>query len=324
MENTMKRIGLVLLILTTTALAEDLAAIRKRVEQWVAALPVVAHFDQPYAGTANPKQMLDLYLPKQRKSDGPLPVVVFIHGGGWRNGDRIGAAGGVLRFVRTGNYAGITVSYRLSGEEKWPAQIHDCKAAIRWIRGNAEKFGLDPDHIGVWGSSAGGHLVSLLGTSGGVKELEGDLGEFTQFSSRVTCVVNQCGPQDFKLPLMFRGGQPVIEDPAVAGLLGGRLADKEDAVVAASPVTYVTPDDAPFLTLHGTQDRRVDFKHAERIDAALTAAGVPSLLIPAIGCGHGIRHPQMHDRVAKFFDRHLRGMQVDIPAEPLAPVKSAR
>lgn len=149
----MKRMGFVSLILAATALAEDLASTRKRVEKWVAALPVVAHFDQPYAGTTNPKQMVDLYLPKERTDDKLLPVVVFIHGGGWTNGDRIGAAGRVLRFVRTGDYAGVTVGYRLSGEAKWPAQIYDCKAAIRWIRGNAGEFGLDPDHIGVWGRS---------------------------------------------------------------------------------------------------------------------------------------------------------------------------
>jgi len=315
---------LAFLLLTTSAIAQDLVAARKQVEEQIATMPVAAHFDQPYAGTANPKQMLDLYLPKEPKSDKPLPVVVFIHGGSWKAGDRISFATYPVRFVRTGDYAGISVGYRLSDEAKWPAQIHDCKAAIRWIRGHAKEFNLDAEHIGVWGTSAGGHLVSLLGTSGGIKELEGDLGEFNQLSSRVTCVVNQCGPQDFTMPLMHRNGQPVMEDVAVAALLGGKLAEKRDTVLAASPVTYVTPDDPPFLTLHGTKDERVDFAHAQRIDAALTKAGVPSLLIAITDGGHGFHNPQMFDRVTKFFDRHLRSMNVEISAEPLPDVKPKR
>lgn len=312
------RLCLVLpLLLPAIAFAEDLTQYRKQVEKQLEKLPVVAHFDQPYAGTNNPKQMLDLYLPKQRNGDKPLPVIVFIHGGGWKNGDRIRSAGSVVGYARTGDYAGVAVSYRLSDEAKWPAQIYDCKAAIRWIRGNAEKYGLDPKHIGVWGGSAGGHLVSLLGTSGDVKELEGDLGPYTKFSSRVQCVVNQCGPEDFRLPLMFRNGQPVTEDEAVVGLLGGSPAQKPDVAVAASPVTYVTADDAPFLTLHGTKDERVSFKHAEVIDAALQKARVPSLLIPVTDGGHGFYNPQIPDRISAFFDRHLRGREVNIPSDPL-------
>jgi len=315
---TMLTLGL--LLLPTAAFAEDLAPIRKQVEEQVAKLPVTAQFDISYAGNANPKQMLDLYLPKTKASDKPLPVVVFIHGGAWKNGDRIRSAGTVLPYVTSGKYAGISVSYRLSDEAKWPAQIHDCKAVIRWIRANAAKYGLDADHIGVMGSSAGGHLVSLLGTTGDVSELEGDVGPYKTQNSRVTCVVNICGPQDFQMPLMMRDGKPVTEDPAVAGLLGGALAEKKDAVIASSPITYVTKDDAPFLTLHGTKDERVDFKHALRIDEALTKVGVSSLLVPITGQGHGLSHPQMHARIGQFFDRHLRGGKVEIPAGALEPV----
>lgn len=312
-------LGVVILFAATARSEEDLKPIREKVEKQIANLPVEAHFDQPYAGTDNPKQMVDLFLPKNRKSDKPLPVVVFIHGGGWVNGDRIKSASAVVPYVLSGDYAGVAVSYRLSGEAKWPAQIFDCKAAIRWIRGNAKKYNLDPDHIAVMGGSAGGHLSSLLGTSGGVEALEGDLGEFTSFSSQVTCVVNFCGPEDFKMTLMYKDGKPVVNDPAVSGLLGGPLAEKQDAVVAASPVTYVTKDDAPFLTLHGTKDERVDFKHAERIHAVLTEAGVPSILIPITDAGHNLwGAPEIPDRVGKFVARHLRGATVEIPSEPIA------
>jgi acetyl esterase/lipase len=307
----------ILITFASSALAQDLAAPRQKLEKQIAALPVIAHFDQPYAGNDNPKQQLDLFLPKDRKSEKPLPVIIFIHGGAWARGDRVFSAGKVLDFVRSGDYAGVTVSYRLSGEAKWPAQIHDAKATIRWVRGNAAKFGLDPERIGVMGSSAGGHLVSLLGTSGGVKALEGGLGEFTAQSSRVTCVVNQWGPQDFTLPLMFKNGAPVTEDPAVADLLGGRLSENRDQVLAASPITYVSRDDPPFLTLHGTKDPRVDFKHAERLHAALTAVGVPSLLVPILDGGHGPDAPGMPERIRTFLDKHLRGLDAEVSPAPI-------
>lgn len=317
----MKTLVLPLLLISavSAAHADDAADLQRKIEQQVAALQLTAHYDLPYAGTANPKQRLDLFLPGRRAEGRLLPVVVFVHGGAWARGDRKGSASKVLPLVRTGNYAGVCLSYRLTDEAKWPAPIHDCKAAIRWIRGQAAAYGLDPDRIGVWGSSAGGHLVSLLGTSGGVRELEGILGTFTALSSRVTCVVNQCGPQDFALPLMFKDGQPVSEDPAVADLLGGPLASRRAEVIAASPMTYVSADDPPFLSLHGTADQRVDFKHAERIHAALSAAGVPSTLVPVINSPHGITHPEVPGLIERFFDRHLRGLAVAVPNSPLLP-----
>lgn len=124
--------------------------------------PIEAHFDLPYAGNTHPRQMVDLYVPKNRTVTTPLPVVEFIHGGAWIGGDRKSAAGALGGLLLNGNYAGISVGYRMSTEAKWPAQIYDCKAAIRWIRGNAAKYNLDPDRIAVWGGSAGGHLTSLL------------------------------------------------------------------------------------------------------------------------------------------------------------------
>ena len=157
---------------------------------------IKAELDIPYAGTDNPRQRLDLYVPKIPKADKPLPVVVFIHGGGWQAGDKRGGFGTVRPLVMTGEYAGVSVGYRLTGEAIWPAQIHDCKAAIRWLRANASKYNLDPVQIAVTGNSAGGHLVAMLGTSGDVPELEGTLGEYLKESSRVACVVDQDGPTE--------------------------------------------------------------------------------------------------------------------------------
>lgn len=315
----MKHLAILSLFLAfiSSALAEDLAAPRQKLEKQIAALPVIAHFDQPYAGSENPKQQLDLFLPKERKSEKPLPVIVFIHGGAWKRGDRAHVASRVLDPVNGGHYAAVTVSYRLCDEAKWPAQIHDCKAAIRWVRGRAAEFGLDPERIGVWGSSAGGHLVSLLGTSAGVMELEGDLGRFTHLSSRVCCVVNQWGPQDLTVPLMSQDGKPVVEDPAVTDLLGGPVTQKRAAAVAASPVTYATPDDPPFLTLHGTADQRVAFQHGERIHAALTAVGVPSLLIPIVDGRHGATHPEIGERIRDFLDKCLLDRNAEVLVTPI-------
>ena len=275
--------------------------------------------DQPYAGNDNPKQMVDVYLPKKRNTDKPMPVVAYIHGGGWKNGDRIGYAAAAIQLARTGDYAAVAVGYRLTNEAHWPQQAYDCKAAIRWIRGHAKEYNLDADRIGVTGSSAGGHLASLLGTSGDVKEIEGSLGEFTQLSSRVQCVANLCGPQDFTKALMFdKSGNPIVKDDAVIALLGGTYEEKHAEAVAASPITYVSNDDPPFLHLQGDVDQRVAFANATAIHAALGKDGVPSILIPIKGGGHSsVSHPEGIKRAKQFFDLHLRGITSEIDATPL-------
>jgi len=303
--------------------AEDFDSLKEKIQKQAQVHGVDMHFDVPYAGTENHKQMLDLYLPKNRASADPLPVVVFIHGGAWARGDRRYSSGDVFSLVKSGKYAGVKVSYRLSDEAKWPAQIHDCKAAIRWIRANAEKYGLDPEKIGVWGTSAGGHLVSLLGTSSDVPELEGNLGSYVDVSSRVACVVPCYAPQDFTIPMMFRDGEPVLEDKALVDLMGAPLADIREKLIAASPITYVTPDDPPFLIIHGTEDQRVDFVHAQKIHAALQEAGVSSILIPIEGGRHGAKHPELPGIIRNFFDKVLLGKDITISEEPLIGAEGA-
>ena len=273
--------------------------------------------DLPYAGNTNPRQALDLYLPKQRSTDKPLPVVVYIHGGGWSGGSRAGG-GPALGAATSGNYAGISVGYRLSAEVKWPAQIHDCKAAIRWIRGHAKEYNLDPDHIGITGSSAGGHLVCLLGLTGDTKELEGTIGEFTNLSSKVNCVVNFYGPTDMAAPLM-QGDAALKDDPAVSALLGGSLAEKAAEAKAASPLTYVHAGTPPFLTVHGTKDMRVNFSNATKLHEALTKVGSPSLLLPVTDGGHGFYSPEVDARVGQFFNIHLRGAEGVVSTKPVTP-----
>ena len=321
----MKTLLHLLLFIALPAFSQDLSAQKQKVVAMAANCEVEVMLDQPYAGNANPKQMVDLYLPKKRTSDKPLPVVALIHGGGWVNGDRIGYAAQAIQFAQTGAYAAVGVGYRLSKEASWPAQVFDCKAAIRWIRANAKKCNLDADKIAVWGSSAGGHLSSLLGTSGDVKELEGDLGPNRGFSSRVQCVVNLCGPQDFTQALMFdQEGKPVWKDDAVSGLLGGSAQEKHANAVAASPVTYVSKDDPPFITFHGTKDQRVAPRHAEAIHGALQKAGVPSLLVPITDGGHGsVGHPEVKVRGKQFTDKTLRGIESTIDTTPIQALPEA-
>ncbi len=237
--------------------------------------------DVVYGDAGGRPLKLDLVLPKE-KSDKPRPLIVFIHGGGWRSGDKAGGVGRVIPFVATGNYVGASVGYRLSGEAIWPAQIHDCKAAIRWLKANADKYQIDPERIGVWGSSAGGHLVNMLGTSGDVKELEGDCGSPGQ-SSRVCCVVPFCGPANFLAPKRFEGGR---SPSAVDLLLGGKIEEKQDVAKQASPITHVSKDDPPFLVVHGTADNTVPFEQAEMFYAALQKAEVDVTLVKILGGSH--------------------------------------
>ncbi len=259
---------------------------------------VEAHRDLEYVPGGHARQKLDLYLPK---TDHPLPVVVWIHGGGWRGGSKEGCP--AIPLTAKG-YAVASVNYRLSQHAIFPAQIEDCKAAIRWLRANATKYNLDTKHIGVWGASAGGHLVALLGTSGDVKELEGNGGNLDQ-SSRVQCVVDWFGPTDFTK----MGGKQEKPDSAMALLLGGPVKDKKQLAAKANPIAYVTKDDPPFLIMHGDEDKLVPMSQSELLDEALRKAGVESTIIRIPENGHGgpgFVSPENRKRIEDFFEKHLR------------------
>ena len=266
-----------------------------------------------YVGAGDPRQMLDLYLPETR-ADKPNPLVVYVHGGGWSAGSK-DDAGALVGLIRNGTpYAGASLNYRLTDQAQWPAQIHDCKAAIRWLRAHAQEYNLDPGKIAVFGISAGGHLVSMLGVTGGVKELEGALGQHLDQSSRVTCVLDFCGPSDF---LTFGGKGCVIdpEDPngVLAKLIGGPLKDRQEEARKASPVTYLTPDDAPFLIIHGDKDNIVPYAQATEFDTALKAAHIPALLLTGTEGGHVFFSGPLVERMNSFNARYLLGKDVQLP-----------
>lgn len=270
-----------------------------------------------YVGGNNPRQMLDLLLPKDRAGK-KRPMVVFVHGGGWMSGKKEDGLDIVRTLAATGDYATATINYRLTQEAVWPAQIHDCKAAIRFLRGKAAEYGIDPDKIGVMGASAGGHLVAMLGTSGGIDGLEGGLGSFAKQSSRVQCVVNFFGPANF---LTFFGKEVAIEkvrrDNMAVRLLGKKDEEIKANAKEASPVSWITNDDAPFFTAHGTKDNLVPFAQAEELHGALEKSGVESHLIAMEGAGHGFLNLELNRRIKLFLDGHLRGVQGDIPIDPI-------
>lgn len=246
---------------------------------------------------------MHLVKPKSPPKD-PMPVVVYIHGGGWRAGNRDAGVRPLSRLASRG-YFGATIEYRLSGEARFPAQIEDCKAAIRFLRSKAKEYGIDPDRIGVWGPSAGGHLVALLGTSGDVKELEGK-GGAAEFSSRAQAVVDWFGPTDF----LKMGKNKIDHDAANSPeslLVGGPIQENKEKVAAANPITYVSKDDPPFLIMHGDKDDLVPLGQSELLHAALQKAGVESKLHVVPGAGHGFGGRELDAMVDEFLDRHLKG-----------------
>ncbi len=257
--------------------------------------------DLRYIADGHEQNRLDLYLPE--KATGRLPVIVWIHGGAWWGSDK-GEDFPALPLAAKG-YAVASINYRLSQHALFPAQIEDCKAAIRWLRANAAQYHLDPSRVGVWGSSAGGHLVALLGTTGGLKDFDGKGGNLDQ-SSRVQCVVDWCGPTEFMTigKLADKPGTPV------AKLIGGPVQDNQEKARRASPVTYVSKDSAPFLILHGDRDDTVPLQQSELLARALKKAGVEVHLEIIKGNGHGgpgFVDAERRKLTEDFFAKHLGG-----------------
>ena len=262
--------------------------------------------DISYAGTDNARQTLDLALPIKRTSDKPLPVIAFIHGGGWRGGSKDGGLNRISGFLKSGNYAGVSIGYRLSNEAKWPAQIHDCKAAIRWVKANAVKHGLDGSKIAVHGTSAGGHLVAMLGTSAGVKAMDGSIGAYTSQSTKVACVVDYFGPTNFLRMNDFESRIDHDAKDSPEGLLiGGPVQDNKKKTLTADPISYVSKEDSPFLIMHGTKDMAVPYNQSVILHSALKKIGVPSALLTVTGGGHGVGGGVLNEHLQKFFDHHL-------------------
>jgi acetyl esterase/lipase len=252
---------------------------------------------------ANPEgQHLKLNLARPKDGTGPFPAVVCIHGGGFRAGSREGYNGTVLKLAQNG-YVAATISYRLAPKYQFPAAVEDTKAAVRWLRKNAETYHIDPERVGVTGGSAGGHLAQFLGVTGDVKEFDG--GQNPGPSSRVACVVNVYGPSDFTKSY----GKSVDAAEVLPQWLGGDLTTARRTHLRASPLYWVTPNAAPTLCIHGTKDPYVHHEQSEWLVEKLKAAGVEAELVLLDGAGHGFKGADA-ERAEKamldFLARHLK------------------
>ena len=259
--------------------------------------------DIEYVIAGNDTLLLDIYWHKHVSK--PEPLTIWIHGGGWRKGSKNNPREAV-RLLKHG-YAVASINYRLSDKAKFPAQIKDCKAAIRWLKVHAHKFNADSSRVGVWGSSAGGHLSALVGTSWYVDEWE-DVGDFQDVSSKVHAVCDYYGPTDF-LRMDDRPGKFVHNEPeSPEGLLiGGPIQENKEKTQLANPINYIRQGTPPFLILHGREDKLVLWEQSQMLHDALRAQGQSSELIILEGLGHGGKGwPELFEYPLSFFNKTLK------------------
>jgi acetyl esterase/lipase len=276
--------------------------------------------DLAYVPDGTSAQKLDLYLP-EKASDAKRPLIIYIHGGGWGGGNKSGVP--VLWLIDRG-YSVASLEYRFSKVALFPAQTQDCQAAVRWLRAHADQYHLDGDRFGVVGDSAGGHLSLMVGMTGG-KNVFPKIGGNDDQSYRVQAVCDFYGPADFNTVVdqfahsdtpsnyHFDGSDPYSH---LIGVIVGTDRAKGDV---ASPAHYVTADVAPVLLMHGTKDPLVPFAQSEELYAALKAAQVDALLQHYPNAGHGGRVFQTaatRGLILAFFDRHVRGKEVNVELLP--------
>jgi acetyl esterase/lipase len=240
-------------------------------------------FDIPYARVARQELVLDLHLPA---TTGRPPLVVYLHGGAWRMGDKAE----VPAFLVQRGFAVASLNFRSSEQARFPANVHDIKAGIRFLRANAERFGYRADRIAISGSSSGGHLAALVGVTNGHPELEGDVGEHRDVSSAVQAIISWVGASNLAtiIPQSTAEGLKT-RVPAVQLLLGGMPEDVPQLTLLASPVEHVDAGDPPALILHGDQDLTIPVNQALELDAAYRRAGLVAEMMIINGVGHVAR-----------------------------------
>jgi len=258
--------------------------------------------DITYCTTDGVALKMDVHYPRAMSK--PAPVAVYVHGGSWSSGSKSDSIGmtDVPELLARG-YLVASVDYRHAPEWKFPAQIHDVKCAVRFLRANAARFNLDPNRIGAWGHSAGGHLVTLLGTTDTRDGFEGSR-EYADQSSRVQAVVDMCGRADLH-------GMPADKAKSVFGAPN----DSSDILDNASPIKFVSKDDSPFLILHGDKDAMVPLRVSQTLAERLKAAGVPVTLVIVKNADHNFNpeggpmsptRAEVTQMIADFFDQYLR------------------
>ena len=264
--------------------------------------------DLQYCTGAGKPLLMDVFVPRTRIHD-PTPAVLWLHGGGWERGDKNGNSG--ARFLASAGFVTASIYYRLSDEAKFPADIEDCKCAIRYLRANALRFGIDPSRIGVAGASSGGHLALLAGTADEKAGFEGS-GGWPKVSSRVKAVVSYYGPTDFRTMSTDFGARA---QAAITKLLGVPFQENPATYAHASPISYISPDDPPLLIFHGDSDTLVPFSQSERMREAYVRAGLKAELVKVGNASHdfepisnkplSISVGHIHSLTVDFFKRTL-------------------
>jgi acetyl esterase/lipase len=254
-----------------------------------------AHRDQVFVERESGPLALDLYVPR---GEGPFPAVIVVHGGAWASGTRAQLSGFAQAMANMG-YVAATISYRLAPQHRFPAQVHDCQAAVRWLRSHADDFKIDPEHIGGFGYSAGGHLVALLGAMDDDDFREEGVPEDAP-SARLQVVVAGGAPCDFRML--------ADDSQRLAYWLGGTPGEKPDAYRDASPAKYVSKDDAPMFFYHGTADTVVPIRSPQRMVELLKETGVPVefFAVPEAGHALAVRHPEAMRLAMEFAARYLK------------------
>ena len=284
------------LAIATHSFAED----SKRKSKKPAEVPSVVRVERDVAYLAEArKEKADLYFPRNAAKSTKLPAVVWIHGGGWNGGQRdANREVNVCSTLALNGYVAMSIDYKLAYSKNavWPTNLHDCKTAVRWLRKNAEKLGIDADHIGVMGGSAGGHLASMVALTTAEDGLD-PAEPYGDVSCAVSCCVDLYGIAD-------------VSRYHDAKMLGKTIAEAPDLYRQASPLTYVRKDSVPILILHGTADTTVNIEQSKWFDEALTKAGVEHELVIVPDAPHTFDlQPTQHDLrpvVLGFLDRYLK------------------
>jgi acetyl esterase/lipase len=253
-------------------------------------------YGQTYAERDDGPLLADVYVPR---GEGPFPAVLVVHGGAWRVGNRAQLAG-VAKILAEHGITAVAINYRLAPAHKFPAQIEDCKDAVRWMRTEAAKWKIDPEHIGGFGYSAGAQLVSLLGTTSAEDGLEG-AGDATDLPST-------------RLQAVAAGGTPCDFRPIPAGIdflsfwLGGSPGEVPEQYRLASPAAFISADDPPFFFFHGEEDDLVPLISPTQMHAALVAAGVPAELyvVPKLGHVACCLNRGAIDKAVAFLEANLK------------------
>jgi acetyl esterase/lipase len=267
--------------------------------------PLPTERDVTYCTLDGVELKMDIYRPQ--RSAAPTPALLYVHGGGWTGGDKRSGEGirDIPELLARG-YLVAAVNYRLAPRYKFPAMIEDVKCAVRFLRANAERFSINPEKIGAWGGSAGGHLVALLGTADATAGW--DVGQYLEQSSRVQAVVDMYGPTD--LTVLFEGANPRLMEQVF-----GTSDRNSETLQKASPVNWVSSDDPPFLILHGERDPLVPVSQSQIFYEKLRAAGVPATFVIVKNAGHGFAplggpispsRQELTKMIADFFDQYLK------------------